>query len=277
MNCSEFRRRLLVEPHDPALAEAARAGVCADASQRLAEAIAFEDRIAEAMAVPVPAGLADRILAALPEPATGADVPGRWRPRPLQWLAAAAAVAVFALGMLWTLPQRSADPTEELLLASVEHLAHEPYALTRSSRVPPALANRVFAEADVRLDASALDLVYLNRCPLGHWRSLHAVVRAPEGPVTAMYVPHQAVERSSPRSSSSSARAGAGLPDLCRSQRPPARRHRRSRADRRHHRHDQRHGHRGARGRAGCRNAAAAEGSQRRTPTTPPPRKPSPR
>ncbi len=195
MNCSEFRRRLLVDPRDPALAEAARAGVCEDASQRLAEAIAWEARIGEALAVPVPAGLADRILSALPEPATGASVPGRWRPRRLQWLAAAAAVAVLALGLLWTLPQRVADPTEALLLASVEHLTHEPYALTRTSRVPPALAHRVFAEADVRLDASALDLVYLNRCPLGHWRSLHAVMRAAEGPVTAMYVPHQAVER----------------------------------------------------------------------------------
>lgn len=195
MNCSEFRRRLLVEPRDPALAKAARAGVCADASQRLAAAIAFEDRIAEAVAVPVPPGLAERVLAALPAPAVGAGDPGRWRRRPLRWLAAAAAVAVLALGLLWTLPQRIADPTEALLLASVEHLTHEPYALTRTSRVPPALANRVFAEANVRLDASVLELVYLNRCPLGGWRSLHAVVRAPEGPVTAMYVPYQAVER----------------------------------------------------------------------------------
>lgn len=195
MNCSEFRRRLLVEPRDPVLAEAAQAGVCEDASLRLAEAIAFEDRIAEAVAVPVPEGLADRILAALPEADAGTIVPGRWRPRPMQWLAAAAALAVLALGLLWTLPQRVTDPTEALLMASVEHLTHEPYALTRTSRVPPALATRVFAEADVRLDASALELVYLNRCPLGGWRSLHAVIRAAEGPVTAMYVPHQAVER----------------------------------------------------------------------------------
>ncbi len=58
--------------------------------------------------------------------------------------------------------------------------------------------------------------------------------------------------------------AGAGLSDLCRGQRPPARRHGRPGADRRHHRHDQRHGHRGARDRARCRNAAARRQFRRR-------------
>ena len=54
MNYSEFSRQLLIDPRAPELAEAARQRVGADAPTQLAEALAFEHRIEQALAVAVP-------------------------------------------------------------------------------------------------------------------------------------------------------------------------------------------------------------------------------
>lgn len=183
MNSTEFRRRLLIDPRAPDMAAAAQARVCADAPAQLAEALAMEDRIDAALDVPIPADLAERVLAALPTETAPMRVPGlrRWWP-----LALAASVAL--VGWLSLTLLRAPGATGALIAASVEHLAHEPYALTRSDRVPDALVARMFSEAGMHIDTTGLALSYLNRCPLDRRWSVHMVMPAPEGPVTVMYV-----------------------------------------------------------------------------------------
>lgn len=196
MNYSEFSRQLLIDPRAPELAEAARQRVGADAPTQLAEALAFEHRIEQALAVAVPDGLAERILAALPETAhaiaPGARATRRWWP-----LALAASLAMVTLTA--TLVWRSApapSSTEQLIADTVQHLSHEPYALTRTDRVPTTLVERMFAEAGLHLNQSGLALNYLNRCPLERNWSVHMVMQQASGPVTVMFVPgEQQVER----------------------------------------------------------------------------------
>ena len=186
MDCSEFRRQLLIDPRAPGMADAAQQRVCEDAPQRLAEALALEQRIDAALAVPVPAGLAERVIAALP--ARSAPSPRRWWP-----LALAASLLLSALlGWSWL---RAPAGGQGLIGDSVEHLSHEPYALTRTERVPPALVGRMFAEAGLRLAPDRLALTYLNRCPLGARMSVHMVMSGSQGPVTVMYVPGERTER----------------------------------------------------------------------------------
>lgn len=191
MNCSDFQRRLLIDPRSPELAAAAQARVCDDAAARLTEALAFENRLESALDVPVPTTLIEQILAAVPEDskvATGGSAKARsvtrWWP-----LALAASLALVAL--VSTSVLRTPNATDALIVASVEHLAHEPYALTRTGRVPEPLVSRMFTEAGLRVDPSALALAYLNRCPLQKRWSVHMVMQAPEGPVTVMYVPNE--------------------------------------------------------------------------------------
>lgn len=186
MDCSEFRRQLLVDPRAPGMAEAAQHRVCEDAPARLAEALALEQRIDSALAVPVPAGLAERVIAALPSQPT--QTPARWWP-----LALAASLLLSALiGWSWL---RAPAGGHGLIADSVEHLAHEPYALTRSDEVPAALVERMFAESGIRLATNPSGLTYLNRCPLGGRMSVHMVMAGAQGPVTVMYVPGERVER----------------------------------------------------------------------------------
>ncbi len=183
MNCTEFQRRLLIDPRAPEMAGAAEARVCADAPARLAEALALEDRLDAALAVPVPEGLVARVLAALPPESASMHGPASRR-----WWPLALAASVLLVGWTSLALLRAPTPTGALIATSVEHLAHEPYALTRSGSVPDTLVQRMFAEAGVRIDSSGLSLSYLNRCPLDRRWSVHMVMPAPEGPVTVMYV-----------------------------------------------------------------------------------------
>ncbi|HWS27682.1 MAG TPA: DUF3379 family protein [Xanthomonadales bacterium] len=191
MNYTDFQRRLLIDPRSPELAEAARARVGDDATAQLAEALNFEKRIDAALAVPVPANLAERILAAIPAQADARPTssPRRWWP--LAMAASLVAVAVISSGIM-----HAPGGTTALITASVEHLSHEPYALTRVDPVPQRLIKRMFTDAGLKLDSSGLALSYLNRCPLDRRWSVHMVMPAPEGPVTVMYVLGEAkVER----------------------------------------------------------------------------------
>ena len=195
MDCSEFRRRLLIDPASPELGIAANARVCADAPARLSEALAFEHELGRALQVEVPSDLVERVIAATREE----DVPAlrqyQWRPLAL----AASLLLAVALGALVWMGARS--PTDQLILASIEHMAHEPYALTRSESVPQALVARMFAEAGLRVGDAALAVSYLNRCPLGERLSVHMVMPARSGPVTVLYVPDEdRIERMDTRS-----------------------------------------------------------------------------
>lgn len=183
MNCTEFQRRLLIDPRAPEMAAAAQARVCEDAPARLAEALALEHRIDAALAVPLPDDLVDRIVAALP-PEAAVPQPASTR----RWWPLALAASVALVGWLSLALLRAPSPTGALIAASVEHLAHEPYALTRSGRVPDSLVTRMFREAGIRIDTEELALSYLNRCPLDRRWSVHMVMPAAEGPVTVMYV-----------------------------------------------------------------------------------------
>jgi hypothetical protein len=183
MNYSEFQRRLLIDPRAPDMAIAAEARICVDAPAQLAEALALEQRIDAALAVPVPADLVARVLAALPPESAPTRVPASRR-----WWPLALAASVLLVGWISLALLRAPNPTGALIAASVEHLAHEPYALTRAGSVPDTLVQRMFTEAGVRIDSSGLSLSYLNRCPLDRRWSVHMVMPAPEGPVTVMYV-----------------------------------------------------------------------------------------
>jgi hypothetical protein len=185
MDCIEFRRRLLVDPSDGALAAAAKARACPDAPSQLADALALEHRIRRALDVDVPATLVARTLAAL----DADSAPARRRPNWHGWALAASLLCALALG--WSLWQAPRTATERLIQASVEHFTHEPYALTRGETVPPVLVARMIADAGLRTAHSTLAPTFLNRCLLGSRRAIHMVLPAPDGPVTVLFVPDE--------------------------------------------------------------------------------------
>lgn len=185
MNCAEFRERLLIDPHDPALASAAQAGVCPDAELQLKRALSFERQLRVAMELPVPEDLTLRIRAAIAKDGSGsvgASQANTWR---RGWLALAASVTLGVTMAGWWL---SLDQTDGLASECVAHLSHEPYALTRQRDVPEALVSRMFTEVGVQLAALPGPVQYSMPCDVGEYRTLHLVAQTESGPVTVLYV-----------------------------------------------------------------------------------------
>lgn len=148
----------------------------------------FEARLAQALAVPVPAALAGQ-LAALPQredPRTA-----HWFSRRGIWALAASVLLTVGLAGGWMLTGRPGESaaTDPLLQASVEHLAHEPFALTRTQTVPASMLENLLQQAGLSL-REAVEVNYAYPCPIGGQRTVHMVMQRPGGPVTVIWFRH---------------------------------------------------------------------------------------
>jgi anti-sigma factor RsiW len=182
MNCLEFRRRLAVEPKCDASEFVAHRDACPRCAEAHARAQQFETSVARALAVPVPADLADRILLhqtteARQDRHRGGGFAGLWR------IAAALLVAVGVFS-LWSV----STPATALPDLAVAHLAHEPYAFNARGTVSAEEVRALFRARGVVLAADPSTVNYLQLCKLGSAYTLHMVVQEADGPVTVYYV-----------------------------------------------------------------------------------------
>lgn len=183
MNCLEFRRELAATPmamRAEAREHRAHCASCAEAWQR---AQVFEQRLQAALAVPVPAELADRILLK-----QTTDTRKHRQLTRSTWLRLAAGfmMTVSALGTGYLV----FGTGETLASASIEHLSHEPFALNRTERIPATTVSQVFAESGVYLKAPLQSVTYLTRCPVYGQKTIHLVIRDGGEPITVIYVPN---------------------------------------------------------------------------------------
>ncbi|HET9485196.1 MAG TPA: DUF3379 family protein [Xanthomonadales bacterium] len=183
MNCLEFRRRLGIEPLSVDGAFVAHRDACAGCADAWSRARAFEQQVAQALAVPVPDGLAERILLRqLTESRHAARAPApfaMWR------IAAGVVLAIGAATLFWSALQ----PAPALPDVAVAHLAHEPYALSSRAEVSGAELSAAFERAGAPLVGAPVAVNYLQLCPLeGGRRAVHMVVQDADGPVTVLYV-----------------------------------------------------------------------------------------
>jgi hypothetical protein len=190
MDCLEFRRQLGSDPRT--LDRTARehregCGFCTDAHER---AQAFEARLAGAMAVPVPAGLADRILLAQLTGARQRERVGRSR---VAWVAlAAAACMLLALGVLRhpRVPAPSASLSD--LVAAHVTGPEERAALQLIAPLPADMVRHAFADRGVTLASVPANVAYVSECGIGtgigKLRTVHMVMRQDGKPVSVVYV-----------------------------------------------------------------------------------------
>lgn len=182
MDCLEFRRWLGSDPHVGDAAAREHLQSCRSCAEAYARAQAFEAHLATAFAVPVPAGLEDRILLAQLTRERSGRRSGRSR---LRWIGlAAAAGLVLALG-LW---QWRAPPSLARLV--VEHVTgpHEREALARTAPLPAADVRKAFADRGVELASVPDDVAYVSECPVGPYRTVHMVMPRGGAPVSVVYV-----------------------------------------------------------------------------------------
>jgi len=176
VNCLDFRRAILINPRHLDAEARAHAAECAACRETLERQVEADDKLFDALQVPVPDGLADRILVAR----------GR-RPAPKRWAWAIAATLVLAAGI--TLLGRQYLARDALGREAIAHVAHEQESFTTFHTVGGDFLPAVLAEQGLRTAIQIGQVTYARVCPMDGRTARHVVVRTAEGPVTLFLMP----------------------------------------------------------------------------------------
>jgi hypothetical protein len=175
MNCIDFRREALAQPLRLSAASHAHAEECLACGAFLERQRQLDVELHEALSIPVPDGLADRILVAH----------GIRRNRPL-WPWAIAASFVLAAGITLAPPFFSG---RSLAAEAIEHVAHEPQSFRVASRQEPRVLADGLSAQGLRAAAALGQVTYATYCPTPAGRALHLVVAGAAGPITVILYP----------------------------------------------------------------------------------------
>ena len=191
MNCFEFRRLLLASPRVRTRDQKQHLAQCAACATLARGMEGFESRVHDALRVPVPEALADRVLLRhkIRVPAIRA------------WAIAASLLAAIGTGVYF---YRSSGLEEEQVLAaaslSAGHPAvaainyvvdHEPQLLKEGRSGDPAVMRSALSKLGLKLPANHVKVRYLGKCPVPGGTGEHVVLEAPVGRVTLILVPEQ--------------------------------------------------------------------------------------
>lgn len=181
MNCLDFCRQLAVDPQNRESSFLQHRQACTHCAEAHARGLSFEQVLADAIAIPVPANLAERILFA-----HATEQRRQTRIHRVRWIQyATAAMLLLALGAggysRWNQPG--------LVDLAIAHLSGEPDALTSHTVVPDLLVQKEFAiRANILLQIVPLGVTYLHDCPVGRYHAVHMVMAQDNDPVTVLYI-----------------------------------------------------------------------------------------
>lgn len=184
MNCLEFHRAALIDPRHLGHEALEHESSCPSCAKFYLELRTQEEALYEAMNVPVPDGLADRVLLRQPR---------RWRERFFPRFAASALAASLALatavGLGWKFQPEALTP-EMLAAGIVTHVEEEQKALRAEQRVPLATLVNAVRRSGGELRRAPGETSYADRCPLpGGGTGAHLVFNTPHGKLTLILMP----------------------------------------------------------------------------------------
>jgi hypothetical protein len=190
MDCIEYRRSILADPHGRNPDMRSHRESCVECAQFTEQLLRFENRLERAVRIDIPSLRADR-------PPPPRDRSPRFAPptfaRPARWQAIAASVLLAALvaGALWlSVPDRS------LAAQVVNHMAGEPQAWLRTDTpVPPTELKGVLRDSHLWLEQRAGIVSYAQSCLFRGYRVPHLVVQTESGPVTVMVLVHESAAK----------------------------------------------------------------------------------
>ena len=175
MNCLEFRREKLADPRRLSREALAHIGECAACRGFAIEVNENEERIAAALAVPVPEGLTERIIL---RRKTGA----RSGFSPRLWALAATVVLTFAFGF----QQWKDAGSQEYARLAIEHVMHEPESFTTTRLADPQLFRSVLHNFGGELQASLGTVRYMKLCPVPEGTGWHIVFENEAGQLATL-------------------------------------------------------------------------------------------
>lgn len=178
MTCLEFRREALADPRRlrPA-AEAHRLG-CPGCAEHLERLRRLDEDLREAARVPVPDGLADRVLLR-----HHLDAPGR-----RAWMAKAAGLAAAAAVGGWLIHEGQSQAARPALAAIDHVLGEEPLELAVGRRGDERILARVLEAAGLTLGQARV-FRYTGTCAVYGTYAHHVILHTPLGKATLLVFP----------------------------------------------------------------------------------------
>jgi Protein of unknown function (DUF3379) len=189
MDCAQFRRSMLADPHDQDQQLAQHRAGCQDCNLFAERLLRFESRLERALRVDVPAQV-DSAADGVVQLRTKSRHAAAYRKG---WLAMAASVllAVVVAGVLWV-----AAPGTSLAADVVTHMAGEPGAWRQTDvPVPGGELQDVLRNSHLRLAAGANMVSYASSCAFRGHHVPHLVIQTESGPVTVMVLVHERVSK----------------------------------------------------------------------------------
>lgn len=184
MTCLEVRREMAADPGRPSDALRRHLSECGTCGRALRRQQGFDRRLRDALAVPVPDGLAERLLLTQTT---------RDRSRVRRPAMALAASLVLALGVTWQFGIRPVNDARALNRYLAAHMNYEPEALQATTPVNMGTVERLLNEHDLHLSGRMDNIVYAKRCLTPNGTGVHLVIRTAQGPMTFIYMPEQHV------------------------------------------------------------------------------------
>jgi uncharacterized protein DUF3379 len=175
MNCLEYRRSKLSDPRRLSPEAKAHERECAQCLGFAREVDAGDDAVAEALAVRVPEGLAERALL-------------RRRPARRRWAPWALAAGV-AIALTAVLHPFKADPSQQYARLAIEHVVMEPESFTAKRDTDPAVVQAALRSFGGTMKEPIGRVRYVRLCPVEGGTGLHIVFETPEGLATLILVP----------------------------------------------------------------------------------------
>ena len=184
MNCFEFRRPMEIAPREAGADAVAHALECPRCAQTMKDALALDRRIAQALDVPVPAHLADRIL-------LRHSFRGRWRvlaARPVSWAwAACLSLAILAASTVGGYLYIETELKQEL----VALIEAADYALVSRAALPGSDVADALRPVGLTLEQLPGSVSFAGRCLVKGNLSGHLVLRERDRPVIVFLMPEE--------------------------------------------------------------------------------------
>ncbi|MFN7087816.1 MAG: DUF3379 family protein [Burkholderiales bacterium] len=199
MNCFEFRRLIFAEPRRLLSKQKQHMEQCVACAALAKEMEGFEAKIHEAMMVPVPEALAERVL--LRHKTIRPSMKFGFRPRFGGW--ALAASVIVAIAVSFYLDYRTADEEPQVVaavalgsnhpaVAAISYvLDNEPKLLKANHTGDMAVLLSALEKMKMRLPANGTTVRYLGKCPVPNGEGDHVVLQTPFGRASLILVPDQ--------------------------------------------------------------------------------------
>ncbi|GAB3023499.1 hypothetical protein GCM10027285_01550 [Oleiagrimonas citrea] len=188
MDCLEFRRILTATPHSDDPAFIAHRRECASCAAAWERAQAFENELMQALNMPAPEGLTDRILLAQTTGRRQRISRGR---RIALSLAASVLVALGVGGVVWQQVDAHSLPA-----LAVAHMPPEIESLNLTEPLTTQAVAAGFAGRNLALRGPVpTGTTYVHDCEVGRYKAVHLVTRRDGEPVVVLYMPDKRVAK----------------------------------------------------------------------------------